>query len=327
VVTAAIVGLGRWGRRLVDSVQQSGRPGGDLIRFTHAVAPTPAKVRAYAEEQCLELTEDLPAVLAEAAIDAVVLASPHDRHVEQIVAAAAAGKHVFVEKPFALTLAGAREAIDAAKAAGIVLALGHNRRFLPAMARLKALIESGALGTIVHLEGNFSGPFGPSFTGTWRGRETGVAAGLAAMGIHLCDAFIHLRGPVAAVRCQGESPTLTNGVADTAMAILRFRSGASGYFSTVVTTRRQWRLQVFGTSGWVCMRDHHILDVQSADDVLQTTTYPLVDIERAELEAFAAAIAGNAVYPLPLDQAAHGAAVLEALLASAADGGRERNVP
>jgi predicted dehydrogenase len=327
MLTAAIVGLGRWGRRLVDSVQQGGHPKGDTIRFTRGVAPTPAKIRAYADEQGLQVTEELGAVLADAAVDAVVLASPHDRHVEQIVAAAAAGKHVFVEKPLALTLAGAREAIAAANGAGVVLALGHNRRFLPATAQLKALIEAGELGTIVHVEGNFSGPFGPSFTGTWRGREAGVAAGLTAMGIHLCDAFIHLCGVVAAVRCQGQRPTLTNGVDDTAMALLRFRSGVSGYLSTIVTTRRQWRLQVFGTSGWACMRDHHLLDVQRADDLLQTTTYPPVDIERAELEAFAAAVAGKTAYPLPLDQAAHGAAVLEALLASADAGGSERNVP
>jgi predicted dehydrogenase len=327
MVNAAIIGLGRWGKRLVDSVQQGGHPKGTAIRFTRAVAPTPAKVRAYADEQRLDLTDDFGAALADVAVEAVVIASPHDRHVEQILTAATARKHVFVEKPFALTLAGVRKAINATIAAGIVLALGYNRRFLPAMGQLKALIDGGTLGAVVHVEGNFSGPFGPSFTGTWRGRETGVAAGLTAMGIHLADAFIHLCGPVAAVRCQGQTTTLDNGVDDTAMALLRFCSGASGYLSTVVTTRRQLWLQVYGTAGWACMRDHHILDVQSADDVLKTTTHPLVDIERAELEAFAGAIVGRAIYPLPLDQAAHGAAVLEALLASAAEGGGERHVP
>jgi predicted dehydrogenase len=326
MINAAIVGLGRWGKRLVDSVQQGGKPKGNAIRFTRAVAPTPAKVQAYAEEQHLDLTDDLRAVLDDPAINAVVLASPHDQHVGQIVAASVGRKHVFVEKPFALTYAGALEAVAATKAAGVVLALGHNRRFLPAMAQLKAMIDGGTLGTIVHLEGNFSGPFGPSFTGTWRGRETGVAAGITAMGVHLCDAFIHLCGPVAAVRCHGQRRTLTNGVDDTAMAVLRLRSGASAYFSTVVTTRRQWRLQVFGTDGWAAMRDHHLLDVYLADDVLRTTTYPAIDIEQAELEAFARAITGAAAYPLPLDQAAHGAAVLEALLASATHGGGEMAV-
>lgn len=94
-----------------------------------------------------------------------------------------------------------------------------------------------------------------------------------------------------------------------------------------MTTRRQWRLQVFGTDGWASMRDHHLLDVYLADDILRTTTYPVIDIEQAELEAFAGAIAGGAAYPLPLDQAAHGAAVLEALLTSAGEGGGERGVP
>ena len=327
MIDAAIVGLGRWGKRLVDSVQHCGRPKSEVIRFTRGVAPTLTRARAYADEQNLVLTDNLEAALADPAIKAVVLASPHDQHVPQIVAAAGAGKHGFVEKPFALTHASALAAVGSAKAAGIVLALGHNRRFLPAMAQLKALVSDGALGTVVHLEGNFSGPFGPTFAGTWRSQETGVGAGVTAMGVHLCDAFIHLCGSVASVRCNGHRVTLTGGVDDTATAILRLHSGPSAYFSTVLTSRRQWRLQVFGTDGWCCMRDHHLVDVCLSDDVLRTTTYPTVDIEKAELEAFARAVAGGAAYPLPPDQAVHGSAVLEALLASAAAGGREVIVP
>src|SRR3546814_5028740 len=101
------------------------------------------------------LTDDYRAALADPAVAAVVLATPHLQHAEQIAAAAAAGKHVFVEKPFTLSKDSAEHAVRAAEQAGIVLALGHNRRFLPSMAELRRRIASGSLGTILHVETNF----------------------------------------------------------------------------------------------------------------------------------------------------------------------------
>src|SRR3546814_15409730 len=92
------------------------------------------------------LTDDYRAALADPAVAAVVLATPHLQHAEQIAAAAAAGKHVFVEKPFTLSKDSAEHAVRAAEQAGIVLALSHNRRFLPSMAELRRRIASGPLG-------------------------------------------------------------------------------------------------------------------------------------------------------------------------------------
>ena len=101
MIHAAIVGLGRWGRNLVDSVQ--GRS--DKIRFVTGVLRHPENAREYAEQQGLALESDYAKVLADPSIDAIVLATPHTVHAEQILAAVRAGKPVFTEKPFTLTSA------------------------------------------------------------------------------------------------------------------------------------------------------------------------------------------------------------------------------
>jgi predicted dehydrogenase len=103
MIDAAIVGLGRWGKTLVEAVQGKS----DRLRFTHAVSRNPDKLRDDAARYRLELGGGLEAVLAAPGIDAVVLASPHSLHCQQIVAAAAAGKAVFCEKPLTLTKADA----------------------------------------------------------------------------------------------------------------------------------------------------------------------------------------------------------------------------
>ena len=109
MLRTAIFGAGHWGRRLIESVHgKSGK-----IRFVAAVTRDPAGQRALTDRFGLALTDRYADVLADRAIDAVVLATPHSQHAAEIAAAARAGKHVFVEKPFTLTRADAERAIAA----------------------------------------------------------------------------------------------------------------------------------------------------------------------------------------------------------------------
>ncbi|TVQ28898.1 MAG: gfo/Idh/MocA family oxidoreductase, partial [Geminicoccaceae bacterium] len=165
MIDLAIVGLGRWGRVLVDSVQgQSER-----VRFTKAATRTPANAEGYAAAKGLALVQDLDALLADPTVDGIVLATPHSQHAAQVIQAAAAKKPVFCEKPFTLTRESAAAAVAAATEAGIVLAVGHNRRFLPAVQRMHALIAEGAIGKLLHVEGNMSGHVGQRYkAGMWR---------------------------------------------------------------------------------------------------------------------------------------------------------------
>jgi predicted dehydrogenase len=314
---AGIVGLGLWGQRLVASCD-----GSSLIRFTAAVTRTPAKAADFARARNLPLGSDLAALLADPAIEAVVLATPHSQHAQQMIAAAAAGKHIFVEKPFTLDKPGAEAAVAAARDAGVVLALGQNRRFLPAIRELKRLIDDGVLGTILHAEGNISAPAGYRYrAGAWRASAAeSPAGGMTGLGIHVVDALIHLAGDIAEVTAQSFRRVLTIDIDDTTAMLFRFTSGASGGLVTLAATAPIWRLQIFGSKGWAEMRGETRLEVALIDGKPSATDYPVVDKERAELEAFARAVAGEAPYPIPPAEAIHGVAVLEAIVRSAKTG-------
>src|SRR5512132_2886163 len=103
MINAAIVGLGRWGQNLVNSVQGKS----DKIRFVAGVLRHPENAREYAERQSIRLHKNLKDVLTDPDIDAIVLATPHTVHGEQVLAAVNAGKPVFTEKPFTLISAEA----------------------------------------------------------------------------------------------------------------------------------------------------------------------------------------------------------------------------
>jgi len=131
-------------------------------------------------------------------VEGVLLTTPHTLHADQVVAAAEAGKHVFVEKPFTLTVADGRRATDACRRAGVVLAVGHGRRRQPANRALKGMVEAGTLGRVVQIEGNVSSNSGFNMKpGGWRTdpRETPAGA-MTGLGIHHVDTFQYLMGPI-----------------------------------------------------------------------------------------------------------------------------------
>ena len=140
MIKAAMVGLGWWGRTIVESVQSDS----EIIRFVAGATRTKSPdVTAFAEAQKLKLADSFEALLGDPSIDAIVLATPHSMHSAQVIAAAQAGKHVFCEKPFALHKADADAAVAATKKAGVTLGLGYNRRFHPEMTALRQRIRVG----------------------------------------------------------------------------------------------------------------------------------------------------------------------------------------
>ena len=137
MLNAAIVGIGRWGQLLVESVQGKS----DQIQFVAGVTRTRAKAEDFCSTHKIDLRDDYAEIIGDSAIDAVVLATPHTQHEEQIIAAAKAGKHVFTEKPFTLSRASAERALAACKEAGVTVAIGHNRRFMKNTEALKAMVK------------------------------------------------------------------------------------------------------------------------------------------------------------------------------------------
>src|SRR3954451_14367684 len=151
MLNAAMIGLGWWGKELVRAQRDS-----KLMHFTRGVTLEPETVRDFAREMNLSVGTSYEDVLADKSIGAVVLATPHTRHREQVEAAAARGKHVFCEKPFALSKAAAAAALAACRKAGVALGVGQNRRMWPSIVALKDMANAGDFGTIMHVEGNYS---------------------------------------------------------------------------------------------------------------------------------------------------------------------------
>ncbi len=144
-VKTAVVGLGWWGREHVRSVA-----GSTKMEIVHLVGPDLATAKPYAEDLGLPLSAEYEDVLSDDRIDAVILATPHDLHTKQVIAAAKAGKHVFTEKPFAMSKADAEKQVAACKEAGVQLGIGLIQRFLQPHHRIKQLLEDGQLGTALH---------------------------------------------------------------------------------------------------------------------------------------------------------------------------------
>ena len=140
MLNVGIVGLGGWGRRLVESVQGKS----DRLRFAAAVTGTPAKAETFATKHGLKVSGDLASMLADPSIDAVVSSGPAGLHAAHSLAALEAGKPVLAVKPMALKRADAEALRTAAKKHGVLLALGYNRCFFPAIAELRRRVAGGA---------------------------------------------------------------------------------------------------------------------------------------------------------------------------------------
>jgi len=328
MIRAAIVGIGTWGRNLVSSVQGKS----DAIRFVAGATGTPAKAEEFCKQHGLRLFSSYEELLKNREVEAVVLATPHSMHCGQIVAAAAAGKHVFVEKPLGLDRKEAERAVEACAAKGVVLAVGYNWRFQPALREIKAMLEDGRLGKLVHIEGNFCGPSAYRFKREhWRqDRDEAPAGGMTGRGVHVLDAMLYLAGRVETVVAQSRRLVQDSGVDDTTSMLFGFRGGASGYLGTFIATAETWRMQVFGSKGWAEVGDvEHLstwdlrLCLLDEKDLLKksrprTITFPPVGTERAELEHFARAAAAHRPLAVPGGDEAHNAAVFEAIVESAA---------
>jgi predicted dehydrogenase len=324
MLNAAIVGLGWWGKELVRAVQ--GRSA--LIRFSRGVTLEPEAAKDFAAEMKLRLDTVYEAVLDDPAIDAVVLATPHTRHRVQVEAAAARGKHVFCEKPFALSRADAAVAIAACRRAKVALGVGHNRRLWPSIVAMREIMSAPGFGTIMHAEGNYSHDWlADQPAGHWRSAaEETRAGGMTGMGIHLLDAFGFLIGPLQRISALSTRRALPLPAGDTTTALVGFRNGATGTIATTLKTSFIWRLAVYGANEWVESAGETRIVVSRAGKEPQARDLPQTNHVGANLESFARAALGQGQFHIPDDAILHTVAALEAVFKSADQDGAWQTV-
>jgi predicted dehydrogenase len=327
MIRAAMVGLGAWGKTLVDSIHGKS----DDICFTTVCTRTWAKAEDYCRAHGLALCASYEQILADRNIDAVVLATPNSLHEAQITQAANAGKHVYVEKPFTLTLASAKSAVAATERARVTLAVGLNRRFHPNMIELTRRVRAGALGTIgtMHAELTAATGFHRPKT-SWRTLAAEEPAGaMVSIGVHLVDAMMHMAGHVCEVYCVAANRGGPHGD-DTTHLMLQFASGVTGLIYCSVAATRNHRIAVYGTQGFVEILKPQMDTLRfiptAAGNASHLARLPEPEVIEVpgfnyvgkSLTEFARCIREGVPYPISSADILHGVAVLEAAIQSAA---------
>ena len=265
----------------------------------HAVSKEMDDARPLADQHGLKLSTDLDAALDDARVKAVVLATPHSLHVDQIVRVAEAGKPVFCEKPLALKRADAARAVDACSKAGVILGVGQNKRFWPSMEALRRVVASGVLGRVMHIEGHYSNENSSQYFASWRALASETpGAGMTGTGIHILDAFVNLAGPVSEVHTQFIATKADPDPRDTISALFSFERGMSGLLGAVRASPFYWRVHVFGDEASAEALGETQLVVRQRGGKTEVSDFPPRDSLRAEFDAFADAIAGRAPYSI-----------------------------
>ncbi len=325
-VKTAMIGLGWWGKKMTAVLQKAK----DDIEIVCAAEPNPAGKEFAAANGFKHYDSDRDA-LRHPGVEAVILATPHSLHAEQIERAVAAGKHIFCEKPLALTKKGAEAAVTACAKKKLVLGMGHERRWEPPVAQMLTMAHSGKLGRIQQVEGNFShDKFTTLDPGNWRlNAAEAPVAGMTATGIHLTDLAVALLGPARDLRVSCES--LSSGIpqGDTMSVHIRFKGGGTAYVSASLAMPFISRFAVFGSRGWIDIRDKAHVEAPAgwvvtsalAGGPITVTEIPPAEPVKDNLVAFARAIRAEAPYPITGEDLINNITILEAIIESAAKNG------
>ena len=325
-VGIALIGMGWWGKKMLSVLEAAPND----IRVVRVVEPDMASVSALCVQKGLALSADLADALNDPEVEAVVLATPHSLHEPQIAASVAAGKHVFCEKPLALTKAGAERAVALCSEAGLVLGMGHERRWEPPIADLLSKADAGLLGRIHQIEANFShDKFLSLDRGNWRLKaDQAPAGGMTATGIHLLDLSVRLLGEAEQVLCICEQLSSDLPQGDTVAAYVKFKAGGTSYVSASLANPFVSRCAVFGSKGWIDIRDK--AHVESPDGWIVTSAMaggPITTVEVGKAEpvkdnlvSFARAVRGTETYPITAAHLVNNISLLEAVFRSAISG-------
>jgi predicted dehydrogenase len=318
-MNVAVMGLGWWGRIIVPLIKTSSK-----LKVVKVVDPD-ARAADFARDQGVPLASFEDA-LKDPSVQGVVLCTPHTLHTEQIIRAANAKKHVFCEKPLAMSRADVLRSVKACNDNGVRLAVGHEKRFEPPIQEAMRLVKSGELGTPLQVEANFvQDKFLSLPADNWRLSNKEAPAGpMTATGIHLLDLSVGVFGAAervfANVRQLGSQ--LVNG--DTLGILVNFKSGGNALLSAILATPFDGRFAVYCNKGWVEVRDKAhpeapqgwTLTVHKRGGEKWSKEFAPAKAVLANLEAFA----GEAPYPVPQNEMIANVSALEAIFKSALSG-------
>lgn len=325
VLKAAIIGLGWWGTQIGHVLK-----GNEKIQIVVGVDLSEDVRTAWSAATGLPTIASFEEALNDDGIDAVIIVTPHSTHEALVVQAAEKGKQIFCEKPLALTGDSARRMITACEQRGIVLGVGHERRYEPGMEEVHRLVTSGDLGTIMHFEANYShDKFLALGKENWRGNPTDApAAGWTGMGVHLTDAMLAMVGPVKELFASSAQRVLDLPSGDVVTVQMTFENGATSIIGCVSATPFYGRFAVFGSKGWVETRE--LAHTESPVNTQLITCFAgqsqtlrelaPIDTVRANFEAWADAAQGRGEYRFTNEEKFANTAIMEAITKSIQSG-------
>jgi predicted dehydrogenase len=320
---AGLIGLGWWGSSLLRMTANS-----EALRIVAATDVDPSR-EAVATAAGVDFRRSFEGVVRHPDVEAVILCTPHELHAEQAISAAGHDKHVFCEKPLCLTLADAERVVQACERAGVVLGIGHERRFEPPIVDLMTRIAAGELGSILQIEGNFSqDKFLSLPPDNWRIRGAGSVGPMTATGIHLLDLSTAILGSAKRVAASVRSLATSFENGDSLAVMIDFENGGAALISAILATPFDGRFAVYGSLGWAEIRDKShpensegwIATYAVRGKVREMKDYPGAPAARLNLEAFARATAGQQPYPIKTSQMLQTTAALEAVFESTRGG-------
>lgn len=329
-VTVGIVGLGRWARVLARAARRSTE-----LTIAAAYSRSDEKRRGFAQDLGIHAAPDLNAILADPAIDGVIVTVPNEQHLAVCAQVAAARKHVYTEKPIASTLEDGLEIAALEQDYGVTVTVGHSARLMAGIRAIRAAIDAGELGRVAFIEANFSNERALELTpATWRWyRDRAPGGPLSQLAIHQFDVLRYLGGEIAEASSMASklSPVGAE-VDDQSMTLFRFVDGKVGYVGSCWTSPGVFAVRVFGAKGlmhyeidfgtWDTPEKLHqtsTLYIQRGKDGYgkrQELTVTQSDMFRAELELFAESCRTGRSSELNAESACRAVAMVYAALRS-----------
>jgi predicted dehydrogenase len=313
--------MGWWSDVLADAIKRS-----DKLKIVACYTRTEQKRQTFAAKYGCKSAPSYEAILEDRSIDAIINTTPNNVHLESTRAAAAAGKHMFLDKPIATTIADARAITAACSKAGVVLALGYQRRKESQFRWVRKQIDDGVFGKMVNAEANISRDrLGKFEAGSWRYTSEGMPGGvMLQIGIHYADVLEYLIGPIKSVMGSVAQLVLPGENPDIASLILEHENGARSTLNACYASASEYYLMnIYGKEATAYYDLHQGMRfLKRGNDHTESVSYDKNDTIVEELEEFAAAVRGQGQPEMDGEKATASLAVLLAGVKSARDGRR-----
>jgi len=317
----ACIGMGWWSDVLADAIQRSKK-----LKIVACYTRSEDKRRTFAAKYGCVAAPTYQVILQDRSISAIVNTTPNDVHLETTRAAAEAGKHVFLDKPIANSVSEGRAITETCRKAGVVLALGYQRRRESHFRWIRGQIEAGAFGKLVNAEANISRDrLGKIDLNSWRYTAAGMPGGvMLQIGIHYADVLEYLLGRVKAVNGRFAQLVLPGDNPDVASMVLEHENGAlSTLNASYASASEYYLMNIYGKEASAYYDMHQGLRVlKRGNSGASPVPCPKNDTFVEELEEFANAARGQGTPEMGGEGATASLAVIRAGIVSAREGRR-----